>query len=116
MLACPRGAYPLNPMFLLKPNDTSTTSVDSSPQLHNAWLPAKAPLRKEQLRAEKIQSNLQRHRLRLLSCVPRQTRRIPVDAQLLPAARAQFVFQPNPATRLATDTSRLRSVTRFGRP
>src|SRR5712664_120035 len=85
-----------------------TSSVDSSPQLHNAWLPAKAPLRKEQLRAEKIQSSLQRHRLRLLSRVPRQTCRIPVDAQFLRTPRAQLVLRQHPENRLANDPLRLR--------
>src|SRR5213082_882603 len=62
-------------------------------KLHACVFPAKAPLRRNSLRAEKNKSGLQRDGLRLLPGVPRQTGGVAVNSQLLCPPRAQLVLR-----------------------
>src|SRR5208283_263820 len=84
--------------------------IDFTPGL----LPAKAPLRKELLRAENQsraqappEPNSKRNLLRLLPRVPRQTHGVAVDTQFLGTARAQLVLRQHAKNGFANDPFRL---------
>src|ERR1700730_8758611 len=66
-------------------------------KLHACLFPAKAPLSRNSYVRKKFV--LQSNRLRLLPRVPRQTRGVPINAQLLRASRAQLVLRQHAKNR-----------------